>query len=72
PLSRGSSEALHGPAMRGTPSLRVAALRALAATARKPTAKDLGAAAAALRAEDADVRLEGARTFLILALRSYD
>ncbi|MDD5308384.1 MAG: hypothetical protein PHU25_13770, partial [Deltaproteobacteria bacterium] len=46
PLSHGSSEALHGPAMRGTPSLRVAALRALAATARKPTAKDLGAAAA--------------------------
>jgi hypothetical protein len=72
PLARQEASALHGPAVRGTPSLRVAALRALAAAAREPTAKDLGAAAASLRAEDADVRLEGARTFLILALRSYD
>ena len=49
--------------------MRQAALRALAAKVREPAAEDLGAASAALRSDEAAVRLEAARTFLKLAAR---
>jgi hypothetical protein len=53
-------------ALSAAPALRVEALRALAVRGGPPTTDALAAAAAALRSEDADVQLEGARTFLLL------
>jgi len=77
-LSRSLESALHtrppemlrAAALTGEPPLRVEALRALAVVVAEPTAGDFGTAAAALDADDPMVRLEGARTFLMFAIRA--
>lgn len=61
-----SEQVLCRIALSAAPSLRVEALRALTVRAGPPTADALAAAAAALRSENADIQLEGARTFLLL------
>ena len=61
---------LRRAALAGPPDLRHEALRALAVVAIKPVAGDLGAAAAALTADDPRLRVEGARTFLLLVTRT--
>jgi hypothetical protein len=45
----------------------VNAIRALAVASSEPAAGDLGAVAAAMRSTDPLVRVEAARTFLVLA-----
>lgn len=62
-------EMLHHIVVTGADSLKTAALRALAVVAVEPAAGDLGAAAAAMRSQSADVRLEAARTYLLLVRR---
>lgn len=71
PLINHPLEGLRDMAVSGEPSLRKEALRALAALVTSPTAADLGAAAACLRAEQPSVRLEAARTFLLLSIRAH-
>lgn len=70
-MSAQPREVLRAMAMTAAPSLRREALRALVIVARQPGALDLGAAAAGLRSEDLSVRLEAARTFLVLEIRAY-
>ena len=60
---------LNSMVLNAEPSLRISALRALTISRETPTVTDLGAAAAALQAEDASLRIEGARTFLLLVRR---
>jgi hypothetical protein len=62
-------EMLHNIAMTGPDTLRIEALRAIAVVASSPTAGDFGAAAAAMASPDTRLRVEGARTFLLLFLR---
>lgn len=64
-------EMLRSIALTGKGCLRRDALRALAVAAREPEAGDLGAAAAGLEAADPALRLEAARTFLLLSLRAH-
>jgi hypothetical protein len=61
---------LYSIAIAGEPGLQKDALRAIAVVASRPVLGDFGAAAAALRAKDPGVRLEGARTLLLLGLRA--
>lgn len=61
---------LRAAALTGSPSLRRDSLRALAITATRPEAGDFGAAAAALKSDDQALRVEGARTFLVLVKRA--
>ncbi len=63
---------LHQIAMTGAPDLRIEALRAIAVAARRPEAGDFAACAAAFESEITSVRIEGARTFLMLMLRIRD
>lgn len=65
-LSQNSAQTLGNIALNAPPALRVQALRALTIIDGPPSAVALVAAAAALRSDDIDVRLEGARTFLWL------
>ncbi|MCP4675725.1 MAG: hypothetical protein GY854_09510 [Deltaproteobacteria bacterium] len=58
-------------AMTGEASLRVEALRAISIVAVVPVSGDFGAAASALEAKEPSVRLEGARTFLLLSIRAH-
>ncbi len=60
---------LRNIALSGPEPLRRKALSAIAVVALKPAAGDLGAAAAALGSPSEAVRLEGARTYLLLILR---
>ena len=60
------TDTLHAMVMTGSTSLRISALRALAAVVTHPTAGDLAASASALSAQERQVRIEGARTFLLL------
>jgi len=53
----------------GDLDLRHESLRALAITALDPLVSDIAASAAALKSDDLRVRIEAARTFLLLALR---
>jgi hypothetical protein len=71
PLITHPLEGLRAMAVSGEPSLRKEALRALASLVESPTAADLGAASACLRAEQPFVRLEAARTFLLLSIRAH-
>ncbi|MCP4606699.1 MAG: hypothetical protein GY847_40360 [Proteobacteria bacterium] len=70
-LVRHPRQMLHTAAMTGDSDLRKEALRAIAVTASEPVSGDFGAAAAALDVEDPVVRLEGARTFLLLSSRAH-
>ena len=68
-LATRPAETLRAIILTGAPDLRIAALRAVVSIQTTPVAGDLAAAAAALSASDATVRLEAARTFLILLKR---
>ena len=70
PLVTRQPSMLRRAALAGDPSLRIEALRAIAVVAGKPVAGDFGAAAAALRADDSALQIEGARTFLLLITRT--
>jgi len=70
PLLERPASTLRAAVLRAEGSLRVGALRALAAVAVDPAAGDMGAAAAAMRADDLWVRVEAARTYLLLAARA--
>lgn len=65
-------QALHRIAMTGPSDLRKEALRAIAIAAVKPEAGDFAACAAAFESDLTAVRIEGARTFLMLLLRIGD
>ncbi len=69
-LVRRDRQTLLVAVMTGEASLRVEALRALSIVAVTPVSGDFGAAAATLDAEEPSVRLEGARTFLLLSIRA--
>jgi hypothetical protein len=62
-------EILRSIAVSGSDSLRVQALRAIAVVASNPAAGDFGAAAAAMTSTSPLLRIEGARTYLLLFLR---
>jgi hypothetical protein len=62
-------EMLRNIALSGPESLRKESLRAIAVLAARPVAGDFGAAAAAMSATSRALRLEGARTYLLLLLR---
>jgi hypothetical protein len=70
PLVNTPRKTLRDAAVRGDTRLRIHALRALASVSTTPVAGDLGAASAAVQAEDPRLRLEGARTFLLLISRT--
>lgn len=70
PLNAQNRHALYAAVLQGQPSLKVAALRALATVAREPLAEDFGAAASYLNADDPLLKLEAARTFLLLSKRA--
>jgi len=70
PLVGAPSEVLRGAVLKGRGTLRIGALRALAVAATAPRAGDLGASSAALRSEDPLVRVEAARTYLLLTARA--
>ncbi|MFO8071098.1 MAG: hypothetical protein R6V85_04410 [Polyangia bacterium] len=72
PLRRQPLAVLRGAALEAEGKLRVGALRALAGAVAEPAAGDLGAAAAAMRDEDPLVRVEAARTYLMLAARAVE
>jgi hypothetical protein len=61
---------LYSIAVSADSSLRISALQVIAIKARQPVAGDFGAAAAGLDAADPFVRLEAARTFLLLTTRA--
>ncbi len=61
---------LRRAALAGPIDLRLEALRALAVVATKPVAGDFGASAAALTSDSPRLRVEGARTFLLLVTRT--
>ena len=67
PLASRPPEVLRGAVMTAEGSLRISAIRALSIATDFPAAGDLGAVAAAMRSPDPLVRVEAARTFLILA-----
>ena len=67
PLVSRPPEVLRGAVMAAKGRLRVNAIRALAVASSEPAAGDLGAVAAAMRSPDRLVRVEAARTFLVLA-----
>jgi len=70
PLASSPLQILRGAIVKGDPTLRVDALRALALAAARPEAGDLGAAASAIGSEDPLTRVEAARTYLLLAARA--
>jgi len=70
PLATQPVARLRRMVLEGADSLRVDALRALVMTVAAPGAEDFGAAAAALDAAGAAVRVEAARTFLVFSLRA--
>jgi hypothetical protein len=70
PLAASPLQMLRGAIVRSDPKLRVDALRALAIAAMRPEAGDLGAAASAIGSDDPLVRVEAARTYLLLAARA--
>jgi hypothetical protein len=70
PLATRPPEVLRGAVLTAEGSLRIGAIRALAVASVEPTAGDLGAVAAAMRSPDPQVRLEAARTYLVLAARA--
>jgi hypothetical protein len=70
PLVNRSLHLLRNAALAGPDDLRRDALRAISIVADKPVAGDLGAAASALVTDSPLLRLEGARTFLMLSTRS--
>ncbi len=69
-LVQQSIQKIRVAAITGSPDLRVRALRALAVVASEPVSGDFGAAASAFEADDPVIRLEGARTFLLLSKRA--
>jgi hypothetical protein len=72
PLASRPPEVLRGAVLAGEGSLRIGAIRALAVAAVEPAAGDFGAVAAALRSPDPLVRVEAARTYLLLAALATD
>jgi hypothetical protein len=70
PLVSRPMTVLRRAALAGPIDLRLDALRALAVVATKPVAGDLGASAAALTSDNPRLRVEGARTFLLLVTRT--
>ncbi len=72
PLRRQPVAVLRGAALEAEGKLRVGALRALAGAVAEPAAGDLGAAAAGMRDEDPLVRVEAARTYLMLTARAVE
>jgi hypothetical protein len=62
-------EMLRSIAVTGSDPLRVQALRAIAVVASNPAAGDFGAAAAAMTSTSLLLRVEGARTYLLLFLK---
>jgi hypothetical protein len=70
PLTFNSGQALRAMALTGDTALRRDALRAIAAYVQNPTVGDFAAAAAALDHPDSMLRIEAARTFLLLSLRA--
>ncbi|MBN2341806.1 MAG: hypothetical protein JXX29_10650 [Deltaproteobacteria bacterium] len=63
-------EMLRKACVHSTDSLQLSAVRALAIQATTPLAGDLAAAAAAMNSPDERIRMEAARTYLLLASRS--
>ncbi len=70
PLVSRPLSTLRHAALAGPKNLRLEAMRAIAVVATKPVAGDFGAAAAALTADDPQLQVEGARTFLLLVTRT--
>ena len=70
PLVSRPIETLRAIVLTGAMSLRRDALRAVAIIAKEPATGDLAAAASALSVTDPVVRVEGARTFLLLIKRA--
>ena len=70
PLPSSPLPMLRGAAVRGEGTLRIDALRALSIAVKRPAAGDLGAAASALASDDPAIRIEAARTYLLLAVRA--
>ncbi len=70
PLVSRSRKVLLKVALLGPLDLRRDGLRAIAVQALTPVAGDFGAAAAGLEAEDQRLRIEAARTFLLLSTRA--
>jgi hypothetical protein len=71
PLVSRPLNVLRRAALAGPIDLRLEALRAIAVVATKPVAGDFGASAAALKSDDPRLRVEGARTFLLLVTRTH-
>lgn len=72
PLASRPPEVLRGAILSAEGSLKVGAIRALAVASSEPAAGDLGVVAAAMRSPDPLVRVEAARTFLLLAALATD
>jgi hypothetical protein len=70
PLLGAPLEVLRGAALKAEGGLRIGALRALAVVGADPRAGDLAVAAAGLRSSDPLVRVEAARTYLLLTARA--
>ncbi|MBN2525922.1 MAG: hypothetical protein JXR76_05965 [Deltaproteobacteria bacterium] len=70
PLNRQSPAMLRTAVITGKGTLKKSALRALAASALRPEVGDFAAAATAFQTDDAQLRIEAARTYLLLVTRA--
>ena len=70
PLGSQPVAALRNIIVSGADSLKLNALRAMASAALQPEVGDFAAAASAFRSQNPQVRVEGARTFLLLVTRA--